>query len=682
MSLRKQLLIFSLLTLVLPWAGYRYVQEMEAVLRAGLEQSLIERASTVAGGLTGPMGPGPARVSGASGPATTIHAPLLGAAPRVDGSHSDWNLPDERATALGTGQRFWAGVYDRFLYLTVEVVDDAIVYQSRPGEPPFGDRVVVLLRGPEPVWLLFSTAAPGPVRAQRTAPPLFEPQGAYDDRIQAAWRATGAGFELEMRIPSSVAGGALGLAVVDVDPATGGYEVSLSATWDAATDMPGALVSQDAGLQAALAGFARAGDRYRVIDTEGWVVAEAGTTSAAGRFAPAPARGIGADLIRYLLQTDSRPYSDVERVPGRITDATLLDVPAGQSAVAWYRGNLAQDAIVVAGVPLTSDEGFAGALLLEQESDAILTATNRALVRLITLTLGASLIAMLGMLAFATYLSTRVSRLAHAAEHALGPKGEILVALPGQRAGDEIGALARSFVRLLERLREYTEYLRSLTSKLSHELRTPLAVVSTSLDNLDQEITTGEAREYLQRLRQGADRLDGILVAMSEATRIEQAIGDTAIESFDLSAIVSACATAYADVYPSRQFAYSSTVAGTPDVEGSQDLIAQFLDKLVDNAVSFSEAGSRIEIGLDAAEGGFRVSVSNQGPQLPEHMRSQLFDSLVSVRTARGDRPHLGLGLYVASLIAEFHRGRLEADNIADGSGVCVSLWLPAAKPR
>ncbi len=43
MSLRLQLLAVSLLTLVLPWMGLRYVQEMETALRAGLEQSLLAR---------------------------------------------------------------------------------------------------------------------------------------------------------------------------------------------------------------------------------------------------------------------------------------------------------------------------------------------------------------------------------------------------------------------------------------------------------------------------------------------------------------------------------------------------------------------------------------------------------------------------------------------------------------
>ena len=56
-------------------------------------------------------------------------------------------------------------------------------------------------------------------------------------------------------------------------------------------------------------------------------------------------------------------------------------------------------------------------------------------------------------------------------------------------------------------------------------------------------------------------------------------------------------------------------------------------------------------------------------------MRSQLFDSMVSVRT--GDDKHLGLGLYVAKLIAEGHGGHISADNSSDG--VKFSVAVPAA---
>ncbi len=313
--------------------------------------------------------------------------------------------------------------------------------------------------------------------------------------------------------------------------------------------------------------------------------------------------------------------------------------------------------------------------MLERTSEAILTLTNQALVELVTLTATASVGAMIALLGYATFLSLRVRRLARAAEDALGPRGEIRAALPGRSAGDEIGDLARSFTGLLGRLGEYTAYQRTLTSKLSHELRTPAAIISTSLDNLEQELGSPKAPDYLERLRQGARRLDGILAAMSEATRIEQAIGETEPRRFELADVVESCCLAYADIYPQRRFELERD-AGPTTVTGSEDLVAQMLDKLVDNAVSFSPPGSTIGVRVERRGREVGVRVANSGSRLPEEMRGQLFDSLVSVRTHRGERPHLGLGLHIVALIAEFHEGRAEAENLPDGAGVEFAVWM------
>jgi len=60
-------------------------------------------------------------------------------------------------------------------------------------------------------------------------------------------------------------------------------------------------------------------------------------------------------------------------------------------------------------------------------------------------------------------------------------------------------------------------------------------------------------------------------------------------------------------------------------------------------------------------------------------MRGKLFESMVSIRAERGGEPHLGLGLYVARLIAEFHGGGIDASDLAAGDGVAVSATFRSA---
>ncbi len=687
MSLRKQLLAFGLLTLVLPWAGYRFVQEMEATLRAGLERALVASADTVAAALGSQPAVQAAAQAGARGDlgapkggAAVYAAPLDAVpAPVVDGSRDDWTPPltpgpPDAGTALGARDRYWAGIQGRYVYLYVEATDPDLVYEGAPGSGPYGDRLVLALRGADGAlqWLLLSTRAPGTFRAQRTAPPLFKPTGDYEDRVVAAWQETPKGFAVESRVPLALTGRNLGLAVVDVDHAGAGYAVSVASTWGAGA--PGPLIYERPDLNRLLDEFDRTGSRFRVLNRDGWVLADTGAVAPAAD--PAPL-GVADRLFAALLQRHDPAYDRLQSRPGRLGGAPLDGALAGRPGAAWYRDGPGGSTVVAAGVPIRANGDVIGAVVLEQASDPILTLTDRALVRLMSFTLLATAVAAAGLLGFATLLSLRVRRLARAAETAVGPKGEIEVALPGRGAGDELGDLARSFGRLLERLREHTQYLRTLAGKLSHELRTPLAVVSTSLDNLEQEVAEPSALPYLERLRQGTARLDAILAAMGEATRIEQAIGDTRPEPFDLAAVVESCSHAYADIYTERRFV-CRVETGAAEAFGSAELTAQLIDKLVDNAVSFSPPRSLIEIGLDAVGGGWRLWVRNRGPLLPEGMRSRLFDSMVSVRRRADGEPHLGLGLHIVALIAEFHGGGAEAANLPDGSGVEFGVRYPA----
>ena len=61
-------------------------------------------------------------------------------------------------------------------------------------------------------------------------------------------------------------------------------------------------------------------------------------------------------------------------------------------------------------------------------------------------------------------------------------------------------------------------------------------------------------------------------------------------------------------------------------------------------------------------------------------MTDDLFNSMISVRSGSADGdPHLGLGLYIVRMIAEFHNGEIAARNLDDGSGVCFEVSFPTA---
>src|SRR5690606_10599749 len=179
-------------------------------------------------------------------------------------------------------------------------------------------------------------------------------------------------------------------------------------------------------------------------------------------------------------------------------------------------------------------------------------------------------------------------------------------------------------------------------------------------------------RVYITRAEEGVKRLNLILTRIAEATRLEQMLRHADRERFDLGRVVSGCVAGYAGAFPAFHFDLQLPEKRI-DIDGSPDLIAQALDKLVENAMDFSEPGRPIEVSLTVSDSDVRLAVANEGPELPAATQGRLFESMVSMRrdatTERRNTPHLGLGLFIVRLIAEFHHGRAVARNRDDRRG-------------
>lgn len=111
---------------------------------------------------------------------------------------------------------------------------------------------------------------------------------------------------------------------------------------------------------------------------------------------------------------------------------------------------------------------------------------------------------------------------------------------------------------------------------------------------------------------------------------------------------------------------------------GNADYIVQLMDKVVANAVEFSYEGKPIRVACYEDNGEAIVSVANSGPYLDHTMKDRIFDSMISVRPEnKKKQPHLGMGLHIARMIAEYHGGFIMADNLIEEEGVIVVLRIP-----
>ena len=437
-------------------------------------------------------------------------------------------------------------------------------------------------------------------------------------------------------------------------------------------------------ISAILKGLERTTSRIWVVNREYRVLALAGSLK---RSEPRTVAGGWIERAGHLLFAGvvQRPSEDFD-------EATPQDALAsGKEIAAAFQGAPrsgmrptadGKAVIVSAAYPIWAADEVVGAVVAEETTNSILSVRSRALERLLLATLAAFVLAAAVLGTLATRISWRIRRLRDEAEGAIDAQGRIAHPMSGSRAGDEIGDLSRSFSALLARLAEHHAYLENMASRLSHELRTPVAVVRSSLENLKLDASPEEARVYLERAEQGLARLSTILTRMSEAARLEQGLATTQRECFDLAAVVAGCIEGYRVAFSGRVFELELPREPSAQVlvEGSPDLISQLLDKLVDNAKDFGTPGTPIRVRLECTDSDAVLSVANQGVPLPEGMRDRVFASMVSMRKGSpATGPHLGLGLHIARLITEFHRGTIRAEDLPEG-GVRIVVSVPRAK--
>jgi two-component system, OmpR family, sensor histidine kinase ChvG len=677
-SIRLQLLLVALTTLVLPWAGCQYARELETALRGSQEKSLLASAGTIANALSAQ----PQRVfrdavddapfAAASG---DLYVYPLHNQPLLDGYRDDWDIaaaPAPLPTSTGYSARVQAGSTARFLYLFVEVDDP--VFDAEPGgahpDRDRFDRVDLWLQRPDGTreFFFFGTSAPGLIAAQSIANGRDGEEIAVDEpRIQAFWLQTAAGYHLEARIPLSFVGLRLW---IDARDGRGDGHAGVDAL-----EVPegGRLFFMTEGLSELLGTFVRDGTRATVVDANALKLGIAGKVEGG---TPGDSGEPAQSWYRRWMNDDPSSLATLPASPDRLGGDAVAAALSGRARAQWVRSAATQGLLLTAAAPMIIDGRIRGAVFLEQAGDQLLALRDRAVTRLFGFTLSATAAAVIVMLGLATWISMRIGRLRDAADGAVSSDGKIRLGMPGSSASDEIGALARGFERLLGRLNEHTQYLRTLGAKLSHELRTPLTIVRSSLDNLESEGLREDQLRYVTRAREGTQRLQSILSALGAAARVEESLKQAERVNIDLRGLLSSTVAAYRDGFANSRFVLEAP-ADPCFIRAAPDLLVQMLDKLVENAVDFCPAGGTITVRLERAPGDYLMQVQNDGPPIPQALLGRLFESLFEQRLGRDDKPHFGLGLYIVRLVAEFHGGTAVAANRPDGGGAIFTVALP-----
>lgn len=740
LGLRAQLLIVSSLLLALPWLGLRAAREIETFLIETQEQGLASTARAVATALNERPG---VFVTDAGAPTggPMLRIETLARSITVDGTDADWigqrgdwrevagtlvdaspapasavpavspqntggmapalstpgPTPGPSASPVGSGDalapapppvsfRYRIGRYERGVFALVEVRDARLV-RAEAAFPAIAqsDRVEVAMVSADDEFLRFAVA---PTQDGAPAVVTIRPDGSTtpDTRVEAALQETATGYRVELRLPRTLVGARLSLAAFDVvDPLSRRVASFAGTSRPELRDELSRVFVPSPELSALAQGLGRARSRLWVVDAEGRVLAQAGALRAEGATAPPTLRQRLVMTLRpvygSILAEPIEDFTDLGPDAERLSGDEVLQALQGRSARGRRRTTDGRAAVLSSAEPVWSDGRVVGAVLAEETTNETLAARNRAFEKLFFSIVGVVGFGVITLLLFATRLSFRIRRLRDAVETAIDRQGRVRGEIAPSSAGDEVGDLARSFASMLDRQRQYTAYLEQLRSRLSHEIRTPVAIVRSSLDNLRLQPLPENAAVYLGRAEEGLTRLVTIMQRMTEASRLEQTLATSEKEVFDLARVARGCVEGYRVAHPGRSILFEADEDGAKaQVSGAPDLVAQLLDKLVDNALDFAREGTPVEVKLKCRLGFARLSVSNEGPPLPPEVAERLFESMVSSRPADGaGGVHLGLGLSIVRAIAEFHEATVTASNRRESEGVTFTVTFPVA---
>jgi two-component system sensor histidine kinase SenX3 len=224
-----------------------------------------------------------------------------------------------------------------------------------------------------------------------------------------------------------------------------------------------------------------------------------------------------------------------------------------------------------------------------------------------------------------------------------------------------------------------TEEIRNdFVANVSHELKTPVGAISLLAEALESSADDEEAvRRFAKRMHKESGRLAALVQDIIELSRLQGASVSQEGGPVDVNAVIAEAVDR--SQLPAESKNISIVVGGRTEgkVFGDQDLLVTALRNLIDNAIRYSPANTRVGIGVRSRDGLVSISVTDQGEGLSAEDQERVFERFYRVDAARSRHTGgTGLGLSIVKHVAANHGGEVTLWS-QPGQGSTFTLRLP-----
>jgi len=243
-----------------------------------------------------------------------------------------------------------------------------------------------------------------------------------------------------------------------------------------------------------------------------------------------------------------------------------------------------------------------------------------------------------------------------------------------KREMKEKEAAQRAQRQMVESLSRINAELESFAYVTSHDLKTPLRGIATIADWLLEDYADrldDAGRDNLRLMKQRVQRMNDLIDGILRYSRAGRASDET--ERMDVAAIVAECVSVMH--LPDTT---AITVGGEfPTVKANRTLLIQVIENLLGNAVKYADPQQgEVRITGNAVEGGWEISVYNNGPGIPKEHHDRIFEIFQTLHHG-DDAQSTGVGLTIVKKVIAAWGGTISVDSDEKRGGTTFTFTIP-----
>lgn len=291
------------------------------------------------------------------------------------------------------------------------------------------------------------------------------------------------------------------------------------------------------------------------------------------------------------------------------------------------------------------------------------------------LVVGATLLTLLFSLIGGLWIGTSVLRRIDSVSRTASEimSGDLSQRLSVTARDDEFDEISTKLNQMLNRIEDLMKSMQQVTNNVAHDLRSPLTRLRNRLEvTLLEERDPENYRIVMDEAIGDADSLIHTFNAMLSIARLEAGIDSAQWTETRIGDLASELAELYEAVAEEEDnLNFYSDIKNNPIFHCNRHLIGQAITNLLDNAIKYTPQPGIVRLSVEGNSDEFTITVSDNGPGIPEHERERVFERFVRLENERNS-PGNGLGLSLVQAVVRLHAATLELSD--NGPGLKVTI--------